>query len=687
MCFTRSSLFTVLLDGKGVVKCCLEDLSTFRDHLVKSTGQEVPQDALKDIREAAYAIRRRWVSCKRTKWRFMQLHADWLEETLCLSHAVCRVSASVSGGVGRPSLPSFTQKAHSAKLKATTELRKRHSSRELLFSAASVLHQEGRRKAAKLVQEAGSPSRGPQLAAQLAAQPTPPKPYTVQEALALVVDLDMTKAQYTQLQQSAKKKGCNLYPPYKAVARAKSVCLPPAAAITVLPDQASVGLQALLDQTADRLLQLQEEVVARLSSGDEESRPELKLACKWGLDGSSSHSQYKQSGVQEDSSMFVVCVVPLRLETGSGVVVWENLTPSSPRFCRPVSVGFRKETLAVITETTSRMKEEIAALQPLRTTSAVVKYDLYMTMVDGKAINAVTNTSSTQTCSICGATPRLMNDLDAVSSRPEDNLQYGISSLHCWIRVMEALLRIAYRLQLRKKTAGSSEEKQQLQDAKQRVHDSLKDRTGLRVDEPRGGGVGNSNDGNTARRFFQAAEEVAACTGLDPQLIRRLHVVLQAVSSRYVVNPDALASFCRQTAELYVELYSWYSMPVTLHKLLVHSATVIRWCVLPIGCMSEEALESCHKQLRKFRLKHTRKDCRLHSMSDLFGFLLVSSDPLLSSLGLHSRRHTLQRGRLLPETRALLSEPLLPASDHQAGAGDVSSCSSTDDSSDSDSSD
>ena len=45
-----------------------------------------------------------------------------------------------------------------------------------------------------------------------------------------------------------------------------------------------------------------------------------------------------------------------------------------------------------------------------------------------------------------------------------------------------------------------------------------------------------------------------------------------------------------------------------------------------------------------YRLRHNRKDSRIHTMSDLLGYLLVASDPLLSSLGLR-RRRSLYRNR------------------------------------------
>ena len=47
------------------------------------------------------------------------------------------------------------------------------------------------------------------------------------------------------------------------------------------------------------------------------------------------------------------------------------------------------------------------------------------------------------------------------------------------------------------------------------------------------------------------------------------------------------------------------------------------------------------------------------------GYLLVASDPVLSSLGLQERRRMYARrqGKLLPQTLALLAEPQLPTAD------------------------
>ena len=245
------------------------------------------------------------------------------------------------------------------------------------------------------------------------------------------------------------------------------------------------------------------------------------------------------------------------------------------------------------------------------------------------------------------------NDLAAVAAQPVTSLQYGLSTLHCWIRCFDCLLHLSYRLP---EAQDSKEHRQQRQTE---VKEAFRFRMGLRVDEPRAGGSGNSNDGNTARRAFRSPADFAACTGVDEQLISRINTILQAVSCFHRLHTTALTTYCQQKAERYVRLYSRRHMSTTLHKLLAHSAAVVDSCHLPIGVMSEEAAEAANKRLRPYRIRHTRKDSRLHTMSDLLGYMMVASDPLVSSLGLQRRRrlYSARHGRLQPEALALLAEP------------------------------
>ena len=116
---------------------------------------------------------------------------------------------------------------------------------------------------------------------------------------------------------------------------------------------------------------------------------------------------------------------------------------------------------------------------------------------------------------MCGAPPATMNDIAAVTARPVSNTEYGLSTLHSWIRVFEAVLHIGYRLTLqppRWQVRGGDREA--VKAAKADIQRKLRASLGLRVDEPRCGGSGNSNDGNTARRAFRSSKEFSAATGV-----------------------------------------------------------------------------------------------------------------------------------------------------------------------------
>ena len=88
----------------------------------------------------------------------------------------------------------------------------------------------------------------------------------------------------------------------------------------------------------------------------------------------------------------------------------------------------------------------------------------------------------------------------------------------------------------------------------------------------------------------------------------------------------------QRTATNFVDLYPWFYMPSTVHKILIHGSDVIKHVSLPIGMMTEEALEARNKDLRKFRLHHTRKNLRKNKMEDLAHTLFISSDPVISML-------------------------------------------------------
>lgn len=141
-------------------------------------------------------------------------------------------------------------------------------------------------------------------------------------------------------------------------------------------------------------------------------------------------------------------MVPLQLyakvkNSSDKIIVWQNPRPSSTRFCRPIRFQFLRETTEISKNENEHVETQIKNLK--RTVSAcevgqlTVSHEMLVTMIDGKVCNAITSTASAQTCYVCGATPKEMNDLEKVSKRivDEKSLQFALSPLHAWIRSFE----------------------------------------------------------------------------------------------------------------------------------------------------------------------------------------------------------------------------------------------------------
>lgn len=114
-------------------------------------------------------------------------------------------------------------------------------------------------------------------------------------------------------------------------------------------------------------------------------------------------------------------------------------------------------------------------------------------------------------------------------------------------------------------------------------------------------GSGSTNDGNTARRFFDDPSFSAKATGLEEILINRFRVILAAISSGVDVDVDKFKHYAKETAVIYKKYYNWYYMPPSVHKLLFHGGDIIASLNLPIGLYSEEAQEARNKDFKRIR--------------------------------------------------------------------------------------
>lgn len=154
---------------------------------------------------------------------------------------------------------------------------------------------------------------------------------TANQALSLIVNAKLTTNQYKLIRKQARELNSPLYPPYYLVKNAKAACYPDPDDIVVKETYAEVKLQALLNHTVNRIACSQEEVIN--SQLSRQSFDSLTLISKWGCDGSSSQSTYKQKfseeGEYSDEYLFSVSFVPLQLVSDHNVIIWQNPRPSS----------------------------------------------------------------------------------------------------------------------------------------------------------------------------------------------------------------------------------------------------------------------------------------------------------------------------------------------------------------------
>ncbi|XP_017473241.1 PREDICTED: uncharacterized protein LOC108364163 [Rhagoletis zephyria] len=565
----------------------------------------------------------RWTRCHRKEERFFKTHRNWLDSSISFFTKQLKR--------GRKEI-AFEESGPKTKYKKTKDLRDNTSLSMLAFATQVKLRESGNIGASKLVHDVAScsPTRADKYRKSLLKSVVSNK-LSSEEALAVLVEAGLSRHQYNIVKQAAPER----FPSYTAVQLAKKQCYPKSDSMRVCESSVELDLQALLNHTVERLVLLQNSVIDSLNKKE---LSELCLYTKWGFDGSSGHSSYKQAfhGTEAtDSSVLITSIVPLRLECGEKII-WQNPRPSSTRFCRPLKIEFIKETAITSKLEHDRVSEEIKHLNnstvELGEKVVVVRHSLILSMIDGKVCNALTETTSTQKCYLCGSTSKDFNQIDKTIKKEinTDNLQFGLSILHGWIRFFECLLHLSYKLPIKKWQARSDSEKQIVEKTKAEIQKQFKERTGLIVDCPKPG-FGSSNDGNTARRFFQNAELSAEITKINVNLIVRMHNILIVVSCGHDVNVHKFREYAHETARIFVEHYPWYYMPPTLHKFFIHGPEIIAYALLPIGQLSEEAQEASNKNFKKYRESNSRKMDREKSNQDVFNMMLITSDPIISS--------------------------------------------------------
>lgn len=626
-------LFSVLKDNSCVQLC------------------ESSETSLKDwCRRFCYRVYAKWTQSGRSTDKFRKKHGIWLQAAIqwpeFLNENIESSTENVSDVIEpiiSPTKSDASTCTHPSPRKSFEDLSNRQkrrrtedtlacssSSAEIVFSAERALRKAGESDTADVMKYLmENPEEASKIKAFIEGKSIQVREISPLKALALYVSMNLSKWRYNTLRDFNTSEGALKYPSYYMLVKEKIKCYPAKEDLTVTESSAKIKLQALMDLTSKRLIRSLETPV--------DPNQQLVLTSKWGFDGSSSQSIYHQRTSEDEqidlASNFMISLVPLRL-VSKGVTIWENERPSSTSFCRPILFKFIKETKENVQREMAEIEAEIEALTPSTITDGIsVKHQLLLTMIDGK-IHSIISDTAASVCDICKASPKEMNNLELVKDKHanEDMYKYSLSILHAWIRSMECLLHISYKLDIKSWQAKGDIAKRQVDDRKKRVQEAVRRETGLLLDVVKQGS-GSTNNGNSARRFFENYAKSAELTGIDAMLLRKICVILQCISSGEKINVSKFREFCFDTAKLYVELYPWYYMPSSLHKILMHGPDIVQnLSIMPIGFLSEEASEARNKDFRKYREGHSRKHSSISCNEDIMHNLLLSSDPLVTSI-------------------------------------------------------
>ena len=284
----------------------------------------------------------KWKTVKFSATKFESKYCDWLDENIEFY-----VSTSAFGAPRK----EYMELCPKSKKKRLSDSLATLSTEEVSDTFKAMLKQEKQPleavKIADILPNA-SPRRLKRIVKSI---PTPSSntAFTEEEAIALMLQLGLSRDNYITLRKALLGKGVEVLPSYGSIQEKKKSIIP--SPIEVTDRKARIGLSTLLENTALRIAcDFSTEQLNKINTYD------LQLICKWGCDGLSSLSEYKQTTSSQTSSeyksVFMSSLVPLRIRkyaasdspSTSFEDIWINSIPGSKAFCRPICFEYTKET-------------------------------------------------------------------------------------------------------------------------------------------------------------------------------------------------------------------------------------------------------------------------------------------------------------------------------------------------------
>ena len=171
---------------------------------------------MEKIRSFAVILTRLWAKSARKLSNLYKNNKQWLETEFIMPNIQPSVTSTSCLSVGRPpkAFAECTERSKNRKIKG---LLKSYSSPEIFYAAQSKLKKSGKRNTAMLLKESLiTPTRSTKIKkAYLSSLSIGITPYTADEALAFILDNNLTKQQYINIRKSAKLRNAKIYPSYE----------------------------------------------------------------------------------------------------------------------------------------------------------------------------------------------------------------------------------------------------------------------------------------------------------------------------------------------------------------------------------------------------------------------------------------------------------------------------------------
>ena len=107
------------------------------------------------------------------------------------------------------------------------------------------------------------------------------KPYSPAEALALILEMNLTTRNYQKLRNQAIDKGVDLYPSYKKVKKMKKICEPKQ--IIYSDDEVKVSIKNTLEHQISRLFKLNPEIKEEMDNiAEKDPNTKFRFLYKYG---------------------------------------------------------------------------------------------------------------------------------------------------------------------------------------------------------------------------------------------------------------------------------------------------------------------------------------------------------------------------------------------------------------------